>query len=86
MGVLLSGEFYHLQPMIGLNDFFCHFMGREGSRYEDHFVKAEGFSNLFCSPEVTEMDGIECPPEKPDPSLFSLLFNLRLPLILDCRF
>jgi hypothetical protein len=49
--------------MIGLNDLFCHFMGRESSRYEDHFVKAEGFSNLFCSPEVTQMDGIECPPE-----------------------
>jgi hypothetical protein len=38
-------------------------MGWNGGRDEDDLLKVEGFSNFLCSPEVTQMDGIEGPPK-----------------------
>jgi hypothetical protein len=53
-------------------------MRRKGCRNEDHFLEAKGLPDLLCSPEMTQMDGVEGPPEKPDPSLSSILLNLGL--------
>jgi hypothetical protein len=38
-------------------------MGWNGGRDEDDLVKVERFSNFLCTPEVTQMDGIEGPPK-----------------------
>ena len=51
--VFLNGQFHHLEAMASLNDLFLHFMGRQSSGNEDHFLKVEGLSNLFRSSEVT---------------------------------
>jgi hypothetical protein len=52
-------------------------MGRSRSRNEDHFLKLEGLSYLLRPPEVTQMDGVECPPKKTDPSFARPVNDLR---------
>jgi hypothetical protein len=36
-------------------------MGWDSCRDENHLLETESFPNLFRSPEMTHMDGIECP-------------------------
>jgi len=67
--------------MLGLDDFFCHFMGWNGCRDEDHLLESEGLPNLFRPPEMTPMDGIEGSSEKPNFLLFTLCFYLRILLL-----
>jgi hypothetical protein len=38
-------------------------MGGNGGGDEDDLLKKECLPNLFCTPEVTQMDGIESPSE-----------------------
>jgi len=38
-------------------------MGWNGGRYENDLVKVERLSNFLCTPEVTQMDGIEGSPK-----------------------
>jgi hypothetical protein len=61
--ICLNGPFHHFEAVMGCNDLFCHLMRGKGCRNEDHFLKAKSLSNLFRSAEVTQMDGIECPPK-----------------------
>jgi len=63
MRILMNGQLHHLETVVGLDDPFRRFMGRESGGNEDHFIKMEGLSNLFRSPEVTQMNGIERPTE-----------------------
>jgi hypothetical protein len=60
-------------------------MGRDGGRDEDDLLEAKCFSNFFRSPEVTQMDGIEGPPEQANPLLRypRFLFYLCFPPIVD---
>jgi hypothetical protein len=36
-------------------------MGRNGGRDEDNLLELEGLPNLLCTPEMTQMNGIEGP-------------------------
>jgi len=71
---------HHLEAVVGLNNLSSHFVGRERSWNKDHLLKFERLPNLFGSPEVTQVDGIEGTPKKPDPSLSSPLLDLPPPL------
>ena len=75
IGVCQGGQSHHLQSVMRLDDFLIYFMRRDSCRDEDHFLKVKSLPNLLCSPEVTQMDGIECPSEKPDSLFSSLFFN-----------
>jgi len=60
-------------------------MGWNGGRDENDLLEVEYFSNLFCPPEVTQMDGIEGSPEQANP-FFSYprsLFYLSFPPLVD---
>jgi hypothetical protein len=50
-------------------------MGRNGGRDENDLIEPECLPNFFCSPEMTEMDGVEGPSKQPNPSPTRLLFN-----------
>lgn len=62
-GVGSGGQPHHLQPVPRFDDPLCHFVGWDGCRDEDHFLKAECLPDLFRAPKVPQMDGIECPSE-----------------------
>jgi hypothetical protein len=51
-------------------------MGRNGGRDKDDLVELECLPNLFRTPEMTEMDGVEGPSKQPDSLAFGLLFDL----------
>jgi hypothetical protein len=38
-------------------------MRGDGGRDEDDLIEVEGLPNFFCTPEMTEMDGVEGPSE-----------------------
>jgi hypothetical protein len=52
-------------------------MRGNGGRDENNLLEIESFSNLFCPPEVTQMDGIEGSSKKTDPPSYERLFNFR---------
>ena len=64
-----SSQPHHFQTVPRFDDFLCHFMGWDGCWDKDHLREAECLPNFFCPPEVTQMDGIECPSEEPNPFL-----------------
>ncbi len=57
-------------------------MGGERGRNEDNLVELECLPNFFRTPEMTQMDGIEGPSEKTNPSTRELLFDLSILLFL----
>jgi hypothetical protein len=61
--------------MFRLDDVPRHFMGRDGGRDEDDFLELEGLPNFLCTPEMTQMYGIEGPSKQTNPSPFGLLLN-----------
>lgn len=63
MRVAWGGQPHHFQSVLRLDDFFCHLMGWNGGRDEDNLLKVECLPNFLCTPEVTQMDGIEGPSE-----------------------
>jgi hypothetical protein len=50
-------------------------MRGDGRWDEDDFIEAEGLPDLLRSPEVSQMNGIEGPPEKPNLLFFIYPFN-----------
>ncbi len=64
--------------MLRVNDFFCHLVGRDGGRNENDLVEPECFPNLFRTPQMTQMDGIEGPSEETDPCTRGLLFYFSI--------
>jgi hypothetical protein len=62
--------------VVGFNNLFVHFMGRYCRRNKDYLLESEGLSNLFGSPKVTQVNGIEGTPKKPNPFLCSSLLDL----------
>jgi len=69
MGVVRGGQPHHFESVLRLNDFFCHLVRWDGGRDEDDLLESECLPNLFCAPEVTQMNGIEGPPKQANPSL-----------------
>ena len=67
-----------------IDDLPYDFMGRNGCWDEDHSFKPEGLLNLFCSPEMTQVDGIEGPSEEPNPFILKLPSN-RLTSLIKCK-
>jgi hypothetical protein len=84
-GILPSGSLHHLEAVVGLNNLFSHLVGRVRSWNKDHFLESKGLSNLFGSPQVTQVNGIEGTPKKPNPPLSSPLLDLS-PLLTQLKF
>jgi DNA helicase HerA-like ATPase len=80
LGILPGGSLHHLEAVVGFNNLFSHFVGRVRSWNKDHLLESEGLPNLFGSPKVTQVNGIEGTSEKPDPSLSSPCLDLLPPL------
>ena len=53
-------------------------MGRNGGRDEDDLIQLECLPDLFGTPEVTEMDGVEGPSKQPNFSTFGLLLYFSI--------
>jgi hypothetical protein len=56
-----------------------------GGRDENDLLEVEYVSNLFCPPEMTQMDGIEGSPEQANPFFSNprSLFYLYFPPLVD---
>ena len=50
-------------------------MGRNGGRDENDLLESQCLPDLFRSPEMTEMDGIEGPSKQPNPPPTGLLLD-----------
>jgi hypothetical protein len=59
MGIVGSSQLHHFQPVFRLDDFFCDLVGRNGGRDEDDLIELECLPNLFRTPEVAKMNGVE---------------------------
>jgi hypothetical protein len=59
MGIACGSQFRHFQSVFRLHDFLRHLMGRNGGRDEDNLLKPECLPNLFRTPEVAKMNGVE---------------------------
>jgi hypothetical protein len=76
MGIACSGQPHHLESVLRLDHFFCYLMRWDGGGDEDDLLEPECLPNLFCAPKVTQMDGIEGTPKKPNSLTCGLPFNL----------
>jgi hypothetical protein len=76
--ILSNSSPHHLEAVVGLNNLFSHFVGRQRSRNEDHLLESKGLPNLFGSPKVTQVNRIESTPKQPDPFFDSRTLNRKL--------
>lgn len=64
--------------MLCLDDFLSLLMGWNGGGDEDDLLELKRFSNLFGSPEVSLMDGIEGSSKKANPFFYGPMFLFYL--------
>ncbi len=74
------GDVNHLEPVSGVDKALPCLVRRVGGRDKDYFLKSEGLPNVFRSPEMTQMDGIEGSSKQPNPFSLSFFSDLPLPL------
>lgn len=67
--VRCGGKPDHLQPVSGVHHLFHCLVRGVGRRDKDCFMETKGFPKVLCSPQVTQMNGIESSPKKTNPSL-----------------
>ncbi len=84
MRITSGGQPHHLQSMLGFDHFFCHLMGRDRGRNEDHLLELICLANFFRTSEVTQMDGVEGASKQPNPPTCRLFFDLStLPFLIN---